>query len=110
MGQNRVPKDTLYPSVLACFLPLGFFACPCLFCHFSLRTKLFGKEKTSYITVHWQARSNFKKCVTLQAARPLIRQLLYDVEGKKFKKKEKTSPPTLEILNNFLQGINLVNV
>ena len=37
------------------------------------------KENQLHNRVCWQACSNFKKCVTLHAACPLIRQLLYDV-------------------------------
>lgn len=36
------------------------------------------RENQLHNCVRWQACSNFKKCVTLQAVRPLIKQLLYD--------------------------------
>lgn len=83
-GQNQVAKDMLYQSVLACFPHLGFF-----FFFFCLSLSLLSfllenqvvweRENQLHNCVRWQAHSNFKKCVTLQAARPLIRQLLHDV-------------------------------
>lgn len=80
MGQNQVDKDGLYPSVLLCFLHLGFLRLPLSLLAFLLENQaVWERENQLHNCVRWQARSNFKKCVTLQAAHPLIRQLLYDV-------------------------------
>lgn len=80
MGQNQVDKNTLYPSVS---LPLSepWIFTPVLApLPFLLENQVVRKrENQLHNCVRWQARSNFKKCVTLQAAHPLIRQLLYDV-------------------------------
>lgn len=65
----------------SCLLPAAWLFClPFSLLSFLLEHQVvWGRENQLHNCVHWQAHSNFKKCVTLQAARPLIRQLLYDV-------------------------------
>lgn len=78
-GRTRSPKIGLTrQSLPACCIWVFVFALvsPVILLENQV---VWERENQLHNCVRWQARSNFKKCVTLQTARPLIRQLLYDV-------------------------------